>query len=229
MSGITARLGLPYPGPADGPDGADVPYWMNALAVALDGAAIDDQGILAARPVSSGGSPGIRGRYYMVKDDSDPTQNGILWRDNGTGWDAVNLHAPADKASTATQAFSGGITSDHPTKGIGYAAGAGAGVTQLTSKSTAVTLNTVTGRITMHPASLAAGASVGFVVNSTAIGPHDGVIVTILGAYTGKYRAEIAAADYGFTAIVIRVTNVDVSAHAEAIELQLHIIKGAES
>src|SRR5437588_12919595 len=94
MSGLTARLKLPYPGLADGPDGADVPYWVQALADALDVAAIDDQGILADRPVSTSGSPGIKGRYYMVKGDPDSTQNGILYRDEGTGWDPVNIILP---------------------------------------------------------------------------------------------------------------------------------------
>lgn len=234
MSGTTTRLALPYPEGADGPDGADVPYWMQALAVALDGAALDDQGILADRPVSSGGSPGIKGRYYMVKGDPDTTQNGILWRDNGTGWDAINiaanvLHA-ADKSSTSAQSFAGGIVSTNDHEGIGYDVGAGGAVTQTTSKSHGVTLNKITGKITMHNASLAAGASVEFTVSSTAFGSNDGAFVTILGTgYAGKYRAEIAGTEVFPQQIVIRVTNVSGSAHAEAIELQLHIIRGAAS
>jgi hypothetical protein len=87
---LTTRLKLPYPELTDGPDGADVPYWMKALAVSLDTAALDDQGILANRPVSSAPSPGVKGRYYMVKGDSTPANNGILWRDNGLGWDMIS-------------------------------------------------------------------------------------------------------------------------------------------
>lgn len=91
----TTRWALPFPA-LDGSDSADVPFWMNALAVALDGVAMDDQGTLANRPVSTGGSPGKRGRYYMVKGDSIAANNGILWRDNGTGWDEVGTSTIID-------------------------------------------------------------------------------------------------------------------------------------
>jgi hypothetical protein len=90
MSGTTTRLGLPYPGPTDGPDGADVPYWAQALAEAIDGAALYDQGILADRPTSTAGSPGIAGRFYYVLGDSTTANNGILWLDYGTGWVSLN-------------------------------------------------------------------------------------------------------------------------------------------
>jgi hypothetical protein len=54
------------------------------------------------------------------------------------------------------------IKSQGATQGIGYATGAGGTVTQATSKSTAVTLNTVTGAITMNNAALAAATIVSF-------------------------------------------------------------------
>jgi microcystin-dependent protein len=76
----TPRWALPYPA---GADDANVPMWMQNLAVALDDHAKDSQGLLANRPVSTGGSPGKQGRYYWATD------NGILYRDNGTGWDAI--------------------------------------------------------------------------------------------------------------------------------------------
>src|SRR4051794_33091856 len=42
--------------------------------------AIDGQGTLAARPVSTVGSPGKRGRYYFATDTNQ------VFRDFGTGW-----------------------------------------------------------------------------------------------------------------------------------------------
>jgi len=48
--------------------------------------AIDGQGSLASRPVSTAPTPGIRGRYYFVTGDPDTTQNNRLWRDMGTSW-----------------------------------------------------------------------------------------------------------------------------------------------
>lgn len=51
--------------------------------------AIDGQGILSARPVSTVGSPGTRGRYYYA---TDTTQ---LFRDTGTSW--AEIPAPAKR------------------------------------------------------------------------------------------------------------------------------------
>ena len=82
----TARWALRYP---VGADAADVPLWMNRLALDLDDVAKDDQGTLAARPVSTGGSPGKRGRYYKSTDDNR------MWRDHGTGWDEIPM-VPVD-------------------------------------------------------------------------------------------------------------------------------------
>lgn len=76
----TTRLALPYPA---GTDPADVPADLQDLAEALDGAALDDQGLLSARPVSTPGSPGIRGRYFWATDQA------ILYRDHGTGWTTI--------------------------------------------------------------------------------------------------------------------------------------------
>lgn len=97
----TARWGLPYPAGTDLPD---VPQWMHDLAVSLDDHAKDTQGTLANRPTSSGGSPGKYGRYYFVTGDPDSTQNGRLYRDNGAGWDEIQV-GPIAKADLATDAL----------------------------------------------------------------------------------------------------------------------------
>ena len=73
----TPRWALPYPLGSDAPD---VPHWMQALAVALDDHAKDDQGPLGQRPVSTLQSPGKSGRYYYATD----TQQ--LFRDTGFSW-----------------------------------------------------------------------------------------------------------------------------------------------
>jgi hypothetical protein len=87
MTNVTDRLGLPYP---DLDEGADGPAAIQALAEALDGVALVDQGALASRPVSTPGSPGIVGRLYRT---TDQTPNRI-WFDYGTGWvDWHPLHA----------------------------------------------------------------------------------------------------------------------------------------
>ena len=65
--------------------------------------------------------------------------------------------------------------------GMGYASGIGAGgsVTQSTSKSTAVTINKPCGQITLHNASLAAGATVQFNLSNSYIGAYDQVLCQV--------------------------------------------------
>ena len=72
----TPRYGLPqWSDPAtDAPDMAD----FNAAFAALDAAPIDAMGTVAARP-----GPGVPGRYYYATD------NGLLYRDDGTAWRTV--------------------------------------------------------------------------------------------------------------------------------------------
>jgi hypothetical protein len=58
---------------------------MDRLATDLADVAKDNQGTLAARPVSTVLNPGIPGQYYKATD------TGQLFRDNGTGWDEIAL------------------------------------------------------------------------------------------------------------------------------------------
>jgi hypothetical protein len=70
-----------------------------------------------------------------------------------------------------------GMTSSSPTAGIGYATGAGGTVTQITNRSTGVTLSKITGAITTDTTSLAAEGSAEFTVTNTAVAVGDTVIV----------------------------------------------------
>ena len=76
--GVTTRGAIPYPDAAD----PDMPRLdIQALAEHLaDIIAIDDQGPVAGRPVSTPESPGVVGRYYYATDQK------LLFRDFGTGW-----------------------------------------------------------------------------------------------------------------------------------------------
>lgn len=93
----TTRLGLRYPVAGDIDD---VPTWMHNLALDLDAIVPPtSHGTLAARPTSSGGSPGIADRLYYATDVDPKTLvdrtgvNGQLYRDNGTGWDPIGPFA----------------------------------------------------------------------------------------------------------------------------------------
>ena len=60
-----------------------------------------------------------------------------------------------------------GIVTSSSSAGIGYTTGAGAAVTQLTSRSTGVTINANSGTITTNNAALLAETSVSFVVTNS--------------------------------------------------------------
>jgi len=68
---------------------------------------------------------------------------------------------------------SGSLTVVLPTGEMGYGTGAGGTVTQLTSKSTSVTLDKPTGQITMNNATLAAGAIAIFSCNNSVVSATD--------------------------------------------------------
>jgi hypothetical protein len=76
----------------------------------------------------------------------------------------------------------------YATQEIGYAPDAQGTVTQLTSKSTPVTLNKSAGRITMNGALLAANTAVSFTLTNSLISAKDVMIVNISsGATLGSY------------------------------------------
>jgi hypothetical protein len=114
--------------------------------------------------------------------------------------------------------------------GLGYGPGAGGTVTQSTSKSTAVTLNKPCGQITMNAASLAAGASVSFVVNCSLMAASDVPFASIYGpsvADSNAYRLEVRHSNAG--AFVLRLTNTSGGSLSEALVINFAIIKGATS
>ena len=113
---------------------------------------------------------------------------------------------------------------------IGYAASGQGTVTQLTDKSTGVTLNKSAGRITMNNAALAAGAAVSFVLTNSTISINDTIIVNVssnttgsaLGAYT-TYVSYLAA---GSALITLRNLTAATS-YSEAVIINFAIVHGA--
>ena len=73
---------------------------------------------------------------------------------------------------------------DDKTSGIGYVTGAGAAVTQITSRSTGVTINAVCGTITGDATSLAAAAKATFVVTNSSVGIRDVVMISVVSGPT---------------------------------------------
>ena len=109
--------------------------------------------------------------------------------------DGVNT----DKAITT----SNGITSTSSSAGIGYATGAGSTVTQITNRSTGVTVNAICGYIQTDTTSLAAGAEATFTVTNSAVAVGDVVVVAIRSGAAATPIAFVSTVAAGSFAITI--------------------------
>jgi hypothetical protein len=107
---------------------------------------------------------------------------------------------------------------------LGYTAAAQGTVTQLTSKSTAVTLNKSAGIITMNNASLATATNATFTLNNNLISPNDTVILTISGgqATPGSYNVFANALTAGTVSITLR--NISGGSLSEAVVINFALI-----
>jgi hypothetical protein len=107
---------------------------------------------------------------------------------------------------------------------VGYSAGAGGTVTQITSKATGVTLDKLCGTITLHNAELAAAAIVSFAVTDAQVTATDVVAIQHdSGGTVGKYLVSantMAAGSFGVT-----VTNISAGNLSEAIVLRFAVIR----
>jgi hypothetical protein len=113
------------------------------------------------------------------------------------------------------------------TAGVGYVTGAGGVVTQLTSKTTAVTLNKISGEITSNNASIPGDTVVSFALNNSTIANTDVMIINQVSvANIGLYNF-IANCQTGYANIHIH--NVTNSAKADVIVIRYAVIKGAVS
>ena len=105
---------------------------------------------------------------------------------------------------------------------IGYAAIAQGAVTQLTSKSTGVTLNTSAGQITMNAASLATVTNVTFTLTNSLLTAKDVLILNVTNGTSGAYNAFVSSMTAGSATITLR--NISAGPLAEAVVLNFAII-----
>ena len=112
----------------------------------------------------------------------------------------------------------------YATDEIGYAADAQGTVTQLTDKSTGVTLNKSAGQITMNNAALGATTNVAFVLTNSLLSAKDVVIVNVAGgtAATTSYNCWVSGHAAGSATIVLR--NITAGSLSEAVVLNYAII-----
>lgn len=106
---------------------------------------------------------------------------------------------------------------------LGYTAAAQGTVTQLTSKSTAVTLNKSAGQITMNGAALGATTNVTFTMNNSFISANDIVILNIAaGATAGSYNCWVSGISAGAVSITVR--NISGGSLSEAVVINFALI-----
>ena len=106
---------------------------------------------------------------------------------------------------------------------LGYTAAAQGTVTQLTDKSTAVTLNKAAGQITMINAALAANTAVSFTLNNTFISANDIVITNVSGGGTvGAYTTYVSSMTTGSAVITLR--NMTAGPLSEAVVINFALI-----
>ena len=126
-------------------------------------------------------------------------------------------------ATGSSLAATGAITSSGG--GIGYTTGNGGTVTQATNKSTGVTLNKLSGDITMVNSALAAAAIVSFTLTNSTIAATDQILVQhqttgTFGAYTITGRTAAGSA-------VISIRNNTAGSLSEAIVIKFTVIKSS--
>jgi hypothetical protein len=188
-------------------NGADGSLWMKYGAIpptsATDGVMVAGYGVLqqlyGLKILTSTGKI-IQGSTSLAIRDSTDASNNLLVTDGGI--------------VTMRNAF-------------GYAAGIAAGgtVTQATSKATGVTLNKVTGEITMNAAALASGAVVQFTLtNSTVLASDFLVIDHVSGGTLGSYQVSMTPAA---GSVLVTVKNTSAGSLSEAIVLRYLVLRAA--
>lgn len=107
---------------------------------------------------------------------------------------------------------------------IGYATGAQGAVTQATSKSTGVTLNSSMGQITMNNAALASVTNVTFTLTNSLLSGKDVLILNVTNGTSGAYNAWVSSMTAGSATITLR--NISGGSLSEAVIINYAIIHG---
>lgn len=167
--------------------------------------------------------------FIIGDSQTDNTSKKITWSSIKTilktYFDGLYLALSGNQTIGGVKSFADSVLVTGSSGGIGYGVGAGGSVTQLTSKSTAVTLNTPTGQITMNNAALAAGASVEFILNNNVIASSDLLYVNCNGFY--NYQVFVTGVTNGSCRIIVK--NISLSSFAEAVKINFTLIKGANA
>lgn len=147
----------------------------------------------------------------------------------GNGTNATQLGLSVALNGGVPVVTSPGVFASGAASGLGYSSGAGGTVTQLTNRTTSVTLNTVCGAVTTSTASLAALASATFSVLNSTVAATDTVNVSIKGgAVNEKTIVNVNNVNAGNFSIC--VYNADAAvAETGAIVINFAVVKAVTS
>lgn len=141
-------------------------------------------------------------------------------------WNGTSTTQVGSLDSSSNFSVSGSVKSSSATAGIGYTTGAGGTVTQATSKTTGVTLNTVTGQITMNNAALANATAACFTLTNSAIAATDVIARSIAsGATAGAYSLDVDAVAAGSARMCLY--NRSGGNLSEAVVINYAVVKGS--
>lgn len=147
----------------------------------------------------------------------------------------VNVDAGAIDGVTIGAASAAAVkgTTVEATTSIGYPTGTGGAVTQLTSRTTGVTLDKITGEITLFAAAIAGNDADEFTLTNSTIGANDVIVLCMkngVAAGTRKYY-QMDVVNVAAGSCVVAVGNLDnasiPSVGTESPTLQFAVIKGA--
>lgn len=199
----------------------------SALTVGANGATnpvlkVDANTASVATGLSITGAAAAAGAALAVI--SSGTNENLTIDAKGSGTITLNATGTGNVVSTRALVGSSSIKSAHATAGIGYATGAGGTVTQATSRTTGVTVNTATGAITLVSA---AGSTTpfSFTVTNSAVAATD-IIVVNQKSGTDLYDMDVTAVGAGSFQLTL---NTKSGTTTEQPVFNFAVIKGVTS
>ena len=178
-------------------------------------------------PLATGINGFASGVTTFLATPSSANLRATLTDETGSGVavfaDTPTLITPVLGVATGTSLNTSGNQTITGTGKQGYATGSGGAVSQLTSKSTAVTLNKSNGQITMDASNLAAATTVSFTLTNSTIEAGDIIVMNhISGGTLGAYLFNASTAAGSAT---INVSNWTAGALAQAVVIRFAVIK----
>lgn len=168
---------------------------------------------------------------YNNVNDGTPNSNVSLKLESANRNSAILLYGTTNSITMFTSAgvSAGGIAMDSNTgttllfgsNGFGYTTGSGGIVTQLTNKSTSVTLNKPSGQITLNNSALASNTATAFTFYNSTVTTLDQVVVS---CNSGNYNVWTTPGSGGCGVLIKNNTAGSLS---EAVIINFEVFKGA--